>query len=51
MRVLKPDHTLIMKWNEQQIRTVDMLKAINHEPLFGDRRSKTRWLCFMKGVE
>ena len=51
MRVLKPDHTLIMKWNEQQIRTADMLKVINHRPLFGDRRSKTRWLCFMKGVE
>ena len=28
-----------------------MLKAIEHEPLFGDRRSKTRWLCFMKGVD
>lgn len=51
MRVLKTEHTLIMKWNEQQIRTADMLKAIEHEPLFGDRRSKTRWLCFMKGVD
>ena len=20
------------------------------EPLFGDRRGKTRWLCFMKGA-
>ena len=37
IRVLKPDHTLIMKWNEEQIK-----------PLFGDRRSKTRWLVFMK---
>ena len=36
---------------EQQIKTVDMLKAIKHKPLFGDRRSKTRWLCFMKGAE
>lgn len=51
MRVLKPEHTLIMKWNEEQIRTADMLKAIGQQPLFGDRRSKTRWLCFMKGVE
>lgn len=48
MRVLKPEHTLIMKWNEQQIKTADMLKAIEHQPLFGDRRSKTRWLCFLK---
>lgn len=50
MRVLRPEHTLIMKWNEQQIRTKDMLKAIKSEPLFGDRRGKTRWLCFMKGA-
>lgn len=48
MRVLKPSHTLIMKWNEEQIKTADMLKAIGTRPLFGDRRSKTRWLVFMK---
>lgn len=51
MRVLKPEHALIMKWNEEQIKTADMLKAIEKQPLFGDRRSKTRWLCFMKGAE
>ena len=48
MRVLKPGHTLIMKWNEEQIKTAEMLKAIGMKPLFGDRRSKTRWLVFMK---
>ena len=48
IRVLKPGHTLIMKWNEQQIKTSEMLKAIESQPLFGDRRSKTRWLVFMK---
>ena len=48
MRVLKTDHVLIMKWNEDQIKTREMLKAIDKEPLFGDRRSKTRWLVFMK---
>lgn len=48
MRVLKPGHTLVMKWNEEQIKTADMLKAIGRQPLFGDRRSKTRWLVFMK---
>ncbi len=48
MRVLKPDHVLIMKWNEDQIKTREMLKAIDKKPLFGDRRSKTRWLVFMK---
>ena len=40
--------TLIMKWNEEQIKTADVLKAIGKQPLFGDRRSKTRWLVFMK---
>lgn len=48
MRVLKPGHSLIMKWNEEQIKTGDVLKAIGIQPLFGDRRSKTRWLVFMK---
>ena len=48
MRVLKPGHVLIMKWNEEQIKTSEMLKAIGATPLFGDRRSKTRWLVFMK---
>lgn len=48
MRVLKQGHVLIMKWNEEQIKMADVLKAIKHDPLFGDRRGKTRWLCFMK---
>lgn len=48
MRVLKPGHVLIMKWNEEQIKTAEMLKALGRMPLFGDRRSKTRWLVFMK---
>lgn len=51
MRVLDLYGVLIFKWNEDQIKTSDVLKAINHVPLFGDKRSKTRWLCFMKGVE
>lgn len=51
MRVLKMEHTLIFKWNEEQIKTIEVLKAIGHTPLFGDKRSKTRWLCFMKGAE
>lgn len=48
MRVLKTGHVLIMKWNEEQIKTVDILKTIGTQPLFGDRCSKTRWLVFMK---
>lgn len=48
MRVLKPDGILVFKWSEDQIKTKEVLKAIGHEPLFGDKRGKTRWLTFMK---
>lgn len=49
MRVLKPNGTLIFKWNEEQVKLSEVLKAIDQKPLFGNRRSKTHWLVFMKG--
>jgi ubiquinone/menaquinone biosynthesis C-methylase UbiE len=48
MRVLKPNGTLIFKWNEYQIKLPELIKAIGTEPLFGSRRSKTHWLVYMK---
>lgn len=48
MRVLKPNGTLIFKWNDDQIRLSEVLKAIGEKPLFGNRRSKTHWLVYMK---
>lgn len=48
MRVLKPNGTLVFKWNEDQVKLSEVLKAIGHKPLFGNRRSKTHWLVFMK---
>ena len=48
MRVLKTDGVLIFKWNEEQIKTSEILANIDFKPLFGDKRSKTRWLVFMK---
>jgi len=48
MRVLKPNGTLIFKWNEDQVKLGEILKAIDCKPLFGNRRSKTHWLVFMK---
>jgi ubiquinone/menaquinone biosynthesis C-methylase UbiE len=48
LRVLKPNGTLIFKWNEDQIKLSEVKKAIGHEPLFGNKRSKTHWLVFMK---
>lgn len=48
MRVLKPNGTLIFKWNEDQIALKEVLNAIDFKPLFGNKRSKTHWLVFMK---
>lgn len=48
MRVLKPNGTLIFKWNEDQVKASDVIKAIGQRPLFGNRRSKTHWMVFMK---
>lgn len=48
MRVLKPSGTLIFKWNEQQIKLKEVLKCFGQNPLFGEKRSKTHWLIFIK---
>lgn len=48
MRVLKPNGTLIFKWNSEQIATSKVLSLFGQPPLFGDKRTKTRWLVFMK---
>lgn len=53
-RVLKPNGTLIFKWNEVQIPTREVIKAIGHDPLFGHRsgkKSQTHWLAFFKNEE
>lgn len=48
MRVLKYEHFLIFKWNEDQIALSEILRAINYQPLFGNKRAKTHWLVFAK---
>lgn len=51
MRVLKPNGTLIFKWNESEIMANEILKLIPYKPLFGHttgRQSKTIWMAFMK---
>ncbi|CAJ1315945.1 class I SAM-dependent methyltransferase [Paenibacillus nuruki] len=48
MRVLKPNGTLIFKWNEEQVALSELKKLFPQAPLFGNRRSKTHWLVFMK---
>lgn len=54
MRVLKPNGTLIFKWNESEIKAAEVLSVIPFKPLFGHttgRQSKTIWMCFMKQKE
>lgn len=50
MRVLKPNGTLIFKWNESEIKASEVLEIIPFTPLFGHtgRQAKTIWMAFMK---
>lgn len=51
MRVLKPNGTLIFKWNDKDIKVSKLLKVIDYKPLFGHpsgKHGKTMWMTFMK---
>ena len=50
-RVLKPNSTLIFKWNETHIPVSQILALTDLLPLFGHktgRQAKTHWICFFK---
>lgn len=50
-RVLKPEGTLIFKWNEHEIPVSKILALTPEKPLFGNRcgrTSKSHWIVFMK---
>lgn len=48
MRVLKPNGTLVFKWNEDQIPLKIVLDLFGQTPLYGNKRAKTHWVAFMK---
>lgn len=48
MRVLKPNGTMLFKWNEEQIKIKDVFAVFEQQPILGDKRSKTRWSVFIK---
>lgn len=49
IRVLKPNGTLIFKWNDKDIKLNKLLSILPQQPLFGHRSSKrTIWMAFMK---
>lgn len=53
-RVLKPNGTLIFKWNEYDIPVSQILALTPERPLFGQRcgkAAKTHWIVFMKEVQ
>lgn len=50
-RVLQDYGVLIFKWNEEDIKVSEVLKAIDVLPLFGHKtmqNNKTMWMTFMK---
>lgn len=50
-RVLKPEGTLIFKWNEHEVPVSQILALTNERPLIGQRcgkTAKTHWIVFMK---
>ena len=52
-RVLKPEGTLIFKWNENDVRVSDILALTDEKPLFGNRcgkNAKSHWIVFQKGA-
>lgn len=53
LRVLKPNGTLIFKWNDKDIKLNKLLEVLKEKPLFGHtsgKHGKTIWLTFMKLV-
>ena len=51
MRVLKPNGTLVFKWNETDIKVSEIIKLCEQRPLYGHisgKGGKTHWLVFMK---
>lgn len=53
-RVLKPEGTLVFKWNEAEIPVSQILALTPERPLFGNRcgkSNKSHWIVFMKEAD
>lgn len=51
-RVLRPQGTMIFKWNELQVKLKEILQCLPQKPLFGHTTSKfTHWMTFFKEIE
>lgn len=52
-RVLKPEGTLIFKWNEHEVPVAQILALTPEKPLFGNRcgkQAKSHWIVFQKSL-
>ena len=50
-RVLRPEGTLVFKWNEYHVPLKEVLACFSQKPLLGNKKpvqSKTHWLVFYK---
>ena len=50
-RVLKPNGTLIFKWNDCRFPVKEILELTDQKPLYGHKSGKkmgTHWICFIK---
>jgi hypothetical protein len=50
-RVLRPEGTLIFKWNEDEVSVTEILKLTPERPLVGNRYGKhfkSHWIVFIK---
>ena len=50
-RVLKPNGTLIFKWNECRVPVKEILELTDNKPLYGHKsgiKMQTHWICFIK---
>lgn len=50
-RVLRKGGTLLFKWNETDTKVSEMIKLFEQEPLIYNRRDKTIWIVYYKGVK
>lgn len=53
-RVLKPNGTLIFKWNETEVPTSEIIKLFGIKPILGHKSGKrmnTNWLVYFKAEE
>ena len=49
--MLKPNGTLVFKWNETQVKVGEVLALTSEKPLYGQvsgRKGMTHWLVFIK---